>query len=316
MQQITELVYIFIIITGTMAFAMQAMSERKKLDATNLMVKNNNMTIFMALVLIFNICDFLIVFLADTIGKVGIAWLLVGENILEVAMAYALIAMLRDVAKERTIRWMPVFFIAVATTILWTDTLFTIGIMKMSEHMYMILMSVLNALPVIVMIAFAIKYIRIIFTTVKDPLARFSLLFHSILFVILCVITTINTIDTRTAWDFVKNDEETYLVMWVLFNLFNVVFVWTSCQNADGEITHSAETIDEKLEKIAEQFALSGREEEIARLIYKGYNNNDIAEELCLSINTVKVHTSNLYKKIGVNSRLQAVQLIRDDIRR
>lgn len=299
-----------------MAFAMQAMSERKKLDATNLMVKNNNMTIFMALVLLFNICDFLMVFLADTIGDIGIAWFLVGENILEVAMAYALIAMLRDVAKERTIRWMPVFFIAVATTILWTDTLFTIGIVKMSEYMYMLLMSVLNALPVIVMITFAIKYIRIIFTTMKDSLARFSLLFHSILFVLLCVITTINTIDSRTAWDFVKNDEETYLVMWVLFNLFNVIFVWTSCQNADEETTHSAETIDEKLEKIAEQFALSGREEEIARLIYKGYNNNDIAEELCLSINTVKVHTSNLYKKIGVNSRLQAVQLIRDDIRR
>ena len=316
MQQLTELIYIFIIITGTMAFAMQAMSERKKLDATNLMVKNNNMTIFMALVLLFNICDFLMVFLADTIGDIGIAWFLVGENILEVAMAYALIAMLRDVAKERTIRWMPVFFIAVATTILWTDTLFTIGIVKMSEYMYMLLMSVLNALPVIVMITFAIKYIRIIFTTMKDSLARFSLLFHSILFVLLCVITTINTIDSRTAWDFVKNDEETYLVMWVLFNLFNVIFVWTSCQNADEETTHSAETIDEKLEKIAEQFALSGREEEIARLIYKGYNNNDIAEELCLSINTVKVHTSNLYKKIGVNSRLQAVQLIRDDIRR
>lgn len=316
MQELIELIYIFIIITGTMAFAMQAMSEHKKLDATNQMVKNNNMTIFMALILLFNISDFLIVFLEDVIGTEGVSWILVFENVLEVAMAYALIAMLRDVAKERTIRWMPIFFIALATTILWTDTLYTLGAVKMSESMYMFLMIILNVLPVLIAVVFIIKYIRIIFSTMADALARFSMLFHSFLFVILCIITTVNTIDSRTAWDFVKNDEESYIIMWILFNVFNVVFVWTSCRNAGDEADHAPETIDEKLEKIAEQFSLSGREEEIARLIYKGYNNNDIADELCLSINTVKVHTSNLYKKIGVTSRLQAVQLIRDDIRR
>jgi len=316
MQELIELIYIFIIIMGAMAFAMQAMSQRKKLDATNQMVQNNNMTIFMALILLFNICDFLIVFLEEVIKDYGISWILVLENVLEVAIAYALLAMLRDVAKERMIRWIPVFFIAAATTILWTDTLYTLEAVKMSEHMYMALMSILNAIPVLVVVFFAIKYIRIIFTTITDHLARFSLLFHSFLFVILCIVTTLNTVDLRTTWDFVKNDEETYLIMWILFNTFNVVFVWTSCRNAGEEAEYTPETIDEKLEKIAEQFSLSGREEEIARLIYNGYNNNDIAEELCLSVNTVKVHTSNLYKKIGVTSRLQAVQLIRDDIRR
>ncbi|MBQ9961135.1 MAG: helix-turn-helix transcriptional regulator [Firmicutes bacterium] len=316
MQELIELIYIFIIIIGAMAFAMQAMSERKKLDSTNQMVKSNNMTIFMALILLFNICDFLIIFFEGIIGKDGISWFLIIENVLEVAMAYALIAMLRDVAKERTVRWLPVFFVAVAVVILWTDTLYTIEAIEMSEFVYAMLMIVLNAMPVFITIGFAIRYIRILFGSPLNKMARFSVLLHSILFVVLCVITTINTIDLRTTWDFVKDDEKIYTVVWLIFNVYNVVFVWTSCKNSNEEETVIPETIDEKLEKIAEQFALSGREEEIARLIYNGYNNNDIADELCLSINTVKVHTSNLYKKIGVTSRLQAVQLIRDDIKR
>lgn len=316
MREFIELTYLLIIIIGAMAFAMQAMSERKKLDSTNQMVRNNNMTIFMALILIFNVCDFLIIFLEEAIGADGVSWILVIENVLEVVMAYALIAMLRDVAKERTVRWLPVFFVAMAVVILWTDTLYTMKVMKMSEFVYAFLMIILNVLPVLMMIGFSIKYVRIMFKSPMDKMAKFSVLFHSTLFVALCIITTINTIDSRTTWDFVKDDEKIYMMMWLLFNIFNVVFVWTSCRNACEEAEYTPETIDEKLEKIAEQFALSGREEEIARLIYNGYNNNDIAEELCLSVNTVKVHTSNLYKKIGVTSRLQAVQLIRDDIRR
>jgi len=138
MQELIELIYIFIIIMGAMAFAMQAMSQRKKLDATNQMVQNNNMTIFMALILLFNICDFLIVFLEEVIKDYGISWILVLENVLEVAIAYALLAMLRDVAKERMIRWIPVFFIAAATTILWTDTLYTLDTRQIKRVLIML----------------------------------------------------------------------------------------------------------------------------------------------------------------------------------
>ena len=52
--------------------------------------------------------------------------------------------------------------------------------------------------------------------------------------------------------------------------------------------------------------ALSTRETDILKLIAEGLTNQEIASRLYLSLNTVKVHTRNIYGKLGVNSRTQA----------
>jgi len=53
--------------------------------------------------------------------------------------------------------------------------------------------------------------------------------------------------------------------------------------------------------------SLTPRELEVMRLIGKGYSNPEIASELVVSVNTVKKHTSNIYSKLGVSSRTQAI---------
>jgi LuxR family maltose regulon positive regulatory protein len=57
---------------------------------------------------------------------------------------------------------------------------------------------------------------------------------------------------------------------------------------------------------------LSQRELEILRLIAEGLTNQEIADRLVLSLPTVKWHTGNLYGKLGVNSRTQAVVKARE----
>jgi LuxR family maltose regulon positive regulatory protein len=52
---------------------------------------------------------------------------------------------------------------------------------------------------------------------------------------------------------------------------------------------------------------LTPRELEIMGLIGKGYSNPEIAGELVVSLNTIKKHTSNIYSKLGVGSRTQAI---------
>jgi two-component system, NarL family, response regulator LiaR len=54
---------------------------------------------------------------------------------------------------------------------------------------------------------------------------------------------------------------------------------------------------------------LTEREREVLRLIVNGLNNNQIAERLFISLGTVKFHISNIFMKMGVESRVEAVKM-------
>lgn len=53
---------------------------------------------------------------------------------------------------------------------------------------------------------------------------------------------------------------------------------------------------------------ISRREFEVLELISKGYSNQEIADKLFISINTVKTHLANLFIKLNVKRRTQAIE--------
>lgn len=53
---------------------------------------------------------------------------------------------------------------------------------------------------------------------------------------------------------------------------------------------------------------LTDREYEVLQLIAKGYTNADIAKHLFLSVSTIKTHVSNLFVKMDVKNRAQAME--------
>jgi DNA-binding CsgD family transcriptional regulator len=57
---------------------------------------------------------------------------------------------------------------------------------------------------------------------------------------------------------------------------------------------------------------LSEREIEVLNVLASGRTNSEVARELFISVGTVKSHTGNIYRKLGVSNRARAIARARD----
>ena len=56
----------------------------------------------------------------------------------------------------------------------------------------------------------------------------------------------------------------------------------------------------------SDQIPLTKRELEILSLLASGMQNREISTKLCITIDTVKTHVNNIYKKLKITDRMQA----------
>ena len=73
----------------------------------------------------------------------------------------------------------------------------------------------------------------------------------------------------------------------------------TTTKDSSGTEAGAGETSEEQLTMM---------ETIILQDINRGLTNSQICEELNLKLPTVKTHIYNLYKKLGVNNRVQAIR--------
>jgi LuxR family transcriptional regulator, maltose regulon positive regulatory protein len=57
---------------------------------------------------------------------------------------------------------------------------------------------------------------------------------------------------------------------------------------------------------------LSQREQEVLQLVARGFSNREISERLYLALTTVKGHNSNIFGKLQVKSRTEAIVRARE----
>ena len=118
-------------------------------------------------------------------------------------------------------------------------------------------------------------------------------------------------------WKFVILDNSIDIYVGLIAIFFTILGIWISTQLVKSKvetviiekevIINSEEefTINEKELK---KLNLSTREYQVLQLLTQGQSNAEIAQNLFLSISTVKTHISNLFVKMDVKSRTQAIE--------
>ena len=83
-------------------------------------------------------------------------------------------------------------------------------------------------------------------------------------------------------------------------------------------INKTSETQLQKIESFVinseklKSHGVSNRELEVLQLMAEGLSNQEIANKLFVSLHTIKTHSSNLYSKLNVKRRTQAIQKARE----
>ncbi len=98
---------------------------------------------------------------------------------------------------------------------------------------------------------------------------------------------------------------EYYLGMVAIF--FTGLGIWAGLKLTRRKVI--VVTPDFKLnEAELQRLGISKREYEVLELIAQGLSNQEIAEKLFVSLNTVKTHSSNLFMKLEVRRRTEAIR--------
>lgn len=88
--------------------------------------------------------------------------------------------------------------------------------------------------------------------------------------------------------------------------------IWSSVTDEDPRVKAiSGQIIHPRHERAEESTQLTTAQQEVIRILATGARNKEIAETLALSINTIKFHIENIFDKLGVNTRTQAVHVAR-----
>ena len=95
--------------------------------------------------------------------------------------------------------------------------------------------------------------------------------------------------------------------------LFTALGIWLALKLSKPKIVEKEIYITKSSdfvlnEKVLIKIGLSNRELEVLQLIAMGKSNQEIADKLFVSLNTIKTHSTKLFEKLEVKRRTQAIE--------
>ena len=96
-----------------------------------------------------------------------------------------------------------------------------------------------------------------------------------------------------------------FLLFYFCSDLALIILLKSYLKKNAGEFTDLTDT----LENLYQRYGISKREKQIIKEICQGKTNQEIADELFISLQTVKDHTYNIFRKVNVRNRVQLTQV-------
>ncbi len=119
-------------------------------------------------------------------------------------------------------------------------------------------------------------------------------------------------------WQFIFINNSFEIYAGIIAIIFTLLGIWVTMKVSkpktilvEKEVLIKADPEFHINEKAVAELGLSKRELEILELTAKGLSNQEIADKLFLSLNTIKTHLSNMFLKLGVQRRTQALEKAR-----
>jgi DNA-binding CsgD family transcriptional regulator len=109
-------------------------------------------------------------------------------------------------------------------------------------------------------------------------------------------------------FSFIVKDLTIEFYLGVVAAIFTAVGIWTGLKLTRTKTKVVVQTDFSFNEAELNRLGISKRELEVLTLMAQGLSNQEIADKLFVSLNTVKTHSSNLFLKLEVNRRTQAIQ--------
>ena len=101
-------------------------------------------------------------------------------------------------------------------------------------------------------------------------------------------------------------------IIFIIVNVYTAAYLIISARQVRNTGFTEISEVQEREENADTLEKVSAREKEVIELIIKGMNNNEIAEELCISVYTVKRHVNNIFKKLEVKNRFELLCRIQE----
>ena len=305
MQHIIVFSYIFTILIGVSAFTIQWLAGRGETKRGSIGVQ-----LFIFMLLVLNVFDFVIYYFDNIINRSSGNLMLSFGDCLIAILVYLWLQVevglscaqeehkLIKLGQKFVLVYLAVWLIAVAFFI---------------QHSWIRL---LIDIPLICLLV--IGSVAIILQGKKDGKEKQILLYEGIItFFLTCNYVTYLVSESGLLLSTGKNIMDITIFFWLVINAANLVILYKkdfveSFLKEDAGTVQSL-NLEDAMDLVKQKYELTNREIEILTEVYNGKTNTQIAEDLFISESTVKAHIYNIFRKMNVKSRVEAVCIIREE---